>query len=293
MKDIQIDKSVFEAVPIIGINRHRLLTDGQGITSLVAFHGCPLRCAYCLNPQSLVESGIKRWITPKSLYEELVKDDIYFRSTGGGVCFGGGEPLLRSSFIKQFQKLCGGKWKLTIETSLNVPIEIVKDLTDVVDEYIIDIKDMSSPIYEKYTGKDNANVLANLQYLLTCVQRDRILVRVPTIPNFNKETDIETSIKKLSELGVQNFDRLKYITGNNRKIHKDSVNPNMPVGKAICEVLKRVRKTIAEANGIMYEPENCNHKGDCPGTCPKCEMELHNLSKELWQRENKGIIINI
>ena len=38
---------------IIGIARHRLSTDGDGVTTLVAFHGCPLHCHYCLNPQSL------------------------------------------------------------------------------------------------------------------------------------------------------------------------------------------------------------------------------------------------
>ena len=36
-------------VPILGVNRHRLLIDGEGVTTLVAFHGCPLHCKYCLN----------------------------------------------------------------------------------------------------------------------------------------------------------------------------------------------------------------------------------------------------
>lgn len=38
---------------IIGIARHRLSTDGDGVTALVAFHGCPIHCRYCLNPQLL------------------------------------------------------------------------------------------------------------------------------------------------------------------------------------------------------------------------------------------------
>ena len=44
-----------KAVPLIGIARHRLTIDGEGVTTLVAFHGCPLRCKYCLNPTSLRE----------------------------------------------------------------------------------------------------------------------------------------------------------------------------------------------------------------------------------------------
>lgn len=97
-----IDRAAFEAVPIIGVRRHRLLTDGDGITALVGFHGCPLQCAYCLNPQCNSESGIQRWITPESLYKELRCDDFYFRSTGGGVCFGG--EKVQSHVTKEMER---------------------------------------------------------------------------------------------------------------------------------------------------------------------------------------------
>ena len=74
---------------IIGIERHRITTDGNGITTLVAFHGCPLRCKYCLNPQCLNEKLICRSTTPQELLEEVRVDNLYFLATGGGVTFGG------------------------------------------------------------------------------------------------------------------------------------------------------------------------------------------------------------
>ena len=43
--------------PLIGISRLRIRTDGHGVTTLVAFHGCPLRCKYCLNPQGLSDDA--------------------------------------------------------------------------------------------------------------------------------------------------------------------------------------------------------------------------------------------
>lgn len=69
--------------PIIGIDRHRLTTDGKGVTTLVAFHGCPLHCKYCLNPQCLSPDGVLRTITPSELYSEIEIDDLYFVAIGG------------------------------------------------------------------------------------------------------------------------------------------------------------------------------------------------------------------
>ena len=108
--------------PIIGIDRHRLTTDGEGVTTLVAFHGCPLHCKYCLNPQCLSPDGVLRTITPSELYSEVEIDDLYFVATGGGICFGGGEPLLHSEFIVEFAKIMNPEWSMILETSLNVPL---------------------------------------------------------------------------------------------------------------------------------------------------------------------------
>lgn len=96
-----------KAVPLIGIARHRLTIDGEGVTTLVAFHGCPLRCKYCLNPTSLQPDGVWESYDCNQLYEEVRKDELYFLASCGGVTFGGGEPLLQSEFIRQFRQLCG------------------------------------------------------------------------------------------------------------------------------------------------------------------------------------------
>ena len=52
-------------------------------------------------------------------------------------------------------------------------------------------------------------------------------------------------------------------------------------GKEICEKLKSIRKSIAERYGIAYEPAECNHQGDCAGTCPQCDAELKDLKLQL------------
>lgn len=63
---------------------------------------------------------------------------------------------------------------------------------------------------------------------------------------------------------------------------------NMARGKETCRILKEIRKQIAEANDIKYVTEECKHKGDCLGTCPKCEAELQYLEDQLNQRRLLG-----
>lgn len=195
---------------IFGISRHRLTTDGEGVTTLVAFNGCPLRCKYCFN-KTCWEEAKGRDYTPELLFEEVKIDQLYFLATHGGVTFGGGEPLLQVEFIKAFRELCGSQWQLLAETSLNVPFENVKTLDAVLDGYIVDIKDMNPDIYQAYTGKDNALVMSNLQWLLQHGEPNRIMVRVPHIPDFNTDEDVERSKEHLEKMGVMSIDEFQYI----------------------------------------------------------------------------------
>ena len=55
----------------------------------------------------------------------------------------------------------------------------------------------------------------------------------------------------------------------------------MTRGKSICNTLKGIRQKVADANGIEYKPVECNHKGDCLGTCPACEAEVRYLDRRL------------
>lgn len=196
--------------PFIAVSRHRIQTDGEGVTTLCGFYGCPLRCKYCINPQSFRENAKKIMHTPESLYNAVKLDDIYFLATNGGVTFGGGEPLLYVGFIKEFRELCGDRWHLCAETSLNVSRDAVETAASVIDHFYVDIKDMNPDIYQSYTGKSNGNVIENLKLLLSLTSQDRITVRIPLIKGFNTESDRENSISQLKEMGFTDFDLFKY-----------------------------------------------------------------------------------
>ena len=62
----------------------------------------------------------------------------------------------------------------------------------------------------------------------------------------------------------------------------------MSKGKQTCKILKEIRKQIAAENDINLVIEECTYKGDCLGTCPKCEAEVRYLERELEKRQRLG-----
>jgi pyruvate formate lyase activating enzyme len=191
-----------------------MATDGAGVTALVGAYGCPLQCKLCINPQTWQgrsdgKPPFER-VTPTELYDRVKIDNLYYLATGGGVTFGGGEPLLHTDFITAFRAVVPKEWRIYAESCLNIPEENLRAAARVVDHFFIDIKDMNPAIYRAYTGKDNTLVKANLALLLSLVGAHRITVRVPSIPDFNTEADTEASVRELQAMGVTSLDRFAY-----------------------------------------------------------------------------------
>ena len=200
--------------PLAFCDRLRMATDGAGVTALVGAYGCPLQCKLCINPQTWQgrsdgKPPFER-VTPTELYDRVKIDNLYYLATGGGVTFGGGEPLLHTDFITAFREVCHPDWHIYAESCLNIPEENLRAAARVVDHFFIDIKDMNPAIYKAYTGRDNTLVKANLALLLSLVGAHRITVRVPSIPDFNTEADTEASVRELQAMGVTSLDRFAY-----------------------------------------------------------------------------------
>lgn len=198
--------------PVIAISRLRMQTDGKGVTTLVCFHGCPLRCKWCINPFSFALDTKRELVTADTLYNKVKKDALYFLATGGGVTFGGGEPMLYPDFLREFREKCGHKWHLCAETSLNVPWENVRKAAECIDMFYVDCKDTNPEIYHRYTGQENGRMLENLRRLLALVGPERIVVRLPLIPDFNTDDDRRRSQALLEEMGVTNVNPFTYLT---------------------------------------------------------------------------------
>ena len=198
----------------IGIARHRMGSDGVGVTTLVGGYGCPLACRYCLNPQCTRITTKPIDFTIESLYEAVRADSLYFDATGGGITFGGGEPLLQAEFIADFIRFCrekGEGWTFAAETCLAVPEETLRAVLPYIDEWIVDVKDMDDEIYRAYTGRDSGAMKANLAILAeTCP--DKVRVKTPLIPDFNTPEHLLRSQIALTDMGFAKIERLRYTT---------------------------------------------------------------------------------
>ena len=207
------DKSI-PTFPMAFCDRLRMATDGAGVTALVGAYGCPLQCKLCINPHTWQgrtdgKAPFER-VTPTELYDKVKIDNLYYLATGGGVTFGGGEPLLHTEFLTAFRRIVPTEWHLYAESCLHIPEENVRAAAQVVDHFFVDIKDMDPTIYKTYTGQENALVKENLSLLLSLVGAERITVRVPHIPNFNTDADVEASVRELKGMGITSLDIFSY-----------------------------------------------------------------------------------
>ncbi len=200
--------------PLAFCDRLRMATDGTGVTALVGAYGCPLRCKLCINPQTWRprkdgKPGF-RWVTLEELYDKVKQDNLYYLATGGGITFGGGEPLVHARFIEAFRAICPPEWHFTAESCLSIDPDLIPIAARAVDAFFIDIKDTSPAVYKAYTGVDHTLAMQNLAALLALVGPDRITVRVPRIPGYNTEADVDASVRRLHDMGLSRLDLFTY-----------------------------------------------------------------------------------
>lgn len=239
-------------VKVSKILRLRINSDGDGVSTLIGCMGCPLRCAYCFNPFTWDDSIKPKKYSIDELFDEVKIDHLYFLATGGGLVFGGGEPLLYSDFIKEFiKKYAKTGWKFTLETSLSVKKESLQNIINDIDYFIVDTKDMDKNRYELYTKGDYDLFLSNLKFLLETVGSDKIRVRVPKIPKLNTYSDVRSNYEILKNMGFNEIeifdyieiDKHKKISENalkNKENFVDVVNNNFIKDYIISEIILKI-----------------------------------------------------
>ena len=163
--------------------------DGGGIRFAVFLMGCPLRCAYCHNPDTWNMANAPIEMTPQELAKKVARYKPYFKKDGG-VTFSGGEPLLQAGFIKETAELLEkSNIGYVIDTSGALQLdETKKYVLSHADLVLLDIKFWNDESYLEYTGKSIKNTLDTLDFLESIGKRTVIkTVVIPRI-NDNRET---------------------------------------------------------------------------------------------------------
>lgn len=196
---------------IFNIQRYSL-NDGQGIRTVVFFKGCPHTCPWCANPESMspkietvrreskclhcatclqdaeeCPSGawehIGRDVTLESLEREVLKDDVFFRASGGGVTLSGGEVLMQAEFATRFlQRLKQWGIRTAIETAGDTSPRRLLPLAQACDEVLFDLKIMDCAQARQVLSMNQPRVLENFRLLVT--EGIKVIPRLPLIPGY-------------------------------------------------------------------------------------------------------------
>lgn len=196
---------------IFNIQRYSL-NDGLGIRTVVFFKGCPLRCPWCANPESLSlhTVNVRRMSTclqcdicdedanecPSGAYEkvgkevtlsevlnEVAKDDVFYQTSGGGITLSGGEILSQASFaIALLEALKVRGYRTAIETSGHGNTKQLLRMGMLCDEVLYDFKIMDPIRAKTVIGINVERVLENFKALVD--QGTKVIPRLPLIPGY-------------------------------------------------------------------------------------------------------------
>ena len=180
--------------------REFTLQDGPGIRTTVFLKGCPLRCAWCQNPEGqsfapetlTLRDGTTRlcgedW-EPEALADELLRNADIMASSGGGVTFSGGEPLAQADFLLAVvdairARPAGRGVGLAVETSGACAPDVYRRVVSRLDFVYQDLKHYDAAAFRKWCGGDLGVVRENVAWLKASGVRH--VFRVPCIPGVN------------------------------------------------------------------------------------------------------------
>lgn len=161
--------------------------DGPGIRTTVFLEGCPLRCAWCQNPEAF-RSGEAPALAPEAILDEVLKDLDFYAVSGGGLTISGGEPLLHLAPVLALLRAAKGHGlHVCVQTSCAVPRAHLEAVLDLVDLFQIDLKHTSTARHRALTGAGNERILANVAFLLE--RRAPLELRMPLVPGANDEPE--------------------------------------------------------------------------------------------------------
>lgn len=261
---------------IFSIQRNSLV-DGPGIRTTVFFKGCNLKCKWCHNPESqrmekeilfyedrcigcgrckdanaeddsfICYNGAKeicgKEYTIDELMKEIIKDKVFYATSGGGVTFSGGECMLQIDPLREILKKCNAAGIHTaVDTAGNLRWEHFETILPYTDLFLYDIKAVSESLHIEGTGASNKVILDNLKRL-SANYNGEIIIRIPIIPNFNADIgEIKKIACFLRNIRYKSIELLPYHPMSDHKYKALNMQfTNYPIpNKEIMETYKKI-----------------------------------------------------
>lgn len=226
-----------------------------------------------------------------------------FRGYSWHVC-----PVCKSHFFyagKDACPICG--WRNNLSQERNADSEVSTDNTEPLRLrqalYYLkkheETREEAERIWNEYTDLFNALIKVKKAFPGEQSTFDNVFVFGVNINDgrFGEFCKLrENTMKRLEELlpKVKTEDAATRQNNDNQKREAQEIEDqteytelNHP-GRDKCDELRKIRKAIADANGIDFHPAECHHKGPCSGSCPACEAEVQYLEMELRKKQSKG-----
>jgi len=211
---------------------HEITEQESGVVHIIDRSSCKKCggcCAACFNGALEISGKI---YDAESVIAEVMKDKVFYETSGGGVTFSGGEPFFQPEFLIRLLKLSKAKGLHTaIETCGFTKWEILREAALYTDLFLYDYKLSDPEAHKKYTGADNRLILSNLE-ALDSLGAD-IILRCPLIPGINTDKKHLESIAETAN---------KY-----KNIREINLEPYHPLG-------------ISKSRGIGIEVKYDNEK---------------------------------
>lgn len=165
------------------------VNDGEGIRTIVFMAGCPLRCAWCSNPEGqTLQNPMTRWVETEEILRDLRHQEIFYRRSGGGVTFSGGEATAQPEFLRELvDTLYDEGFSLAIETCGQFDFDALEPTLRKMDTIFMDLKHIDPEAHRRFTGVDNRLILENIRR--TDALGVPFVVRIPTIIGVNADDE--------------------------------------------------------------------------------------------------------
>lgn len=187
--------------------------DGPGIRFVVFLQGCPLRCKYCHNPDTWGAGG--KEYTVEEIVERALRYKNYFGDKGG-VTVTGGEPLLQIEFVIELFKALKSKGIHTcVDTSGFIfrandeeCVKKHKELLEVADLFLLDIKHIRDDGHKELTGQSNANTLAFAKFLSD--NKKNVWIRYVLVPGITDNDELMQELKAFID-GLETVEKVEVL----------------------------------------------------------------------------------